>query len=613
MKYVKKTRHKRKIFAVADFETISYKQITEHPNADKVWLGAIVYNKMPLKSNVGIVGERFLFRTIAEFMEIIIKQNDRFQQIIYFHNGGAFDYSYLISWMVNNGYIPKNDTRDIYLQPNEFTALIDGRNKSYIEIKLNINNGLIDFRDSIRILRMSVAEMGGKSYQIDFNKFRYPTDELDQEAIDYVFEDCEVVLKKLVPIIYTLKVRKKSKHGYYKASYPLTIGSCAIGNFCSHNWDVYEGQLLSKLSKAEWERLKRGYWGGYTYINERYAKREINSRIWCVDVNSMYPSIMREQVPVGEWLDEPPTDKPYTTYYEVEVISAKIKKGNFPLINATEGFGMASASYGNEITGKRMYVWDFYLKHLHKIYKMDCIATPVAYFELSNPFTEFIDHWYTKRLEAKAIGDEVTNQTAKLIANNIGGKFGENIEHSIVTFEIGNGITKHSYGTFHLKSEGFTECKEEKIRHIGVISYITAKGRVLINSGANANYDNFLYCDTDSLYLKGEPKGIEIDNDKLGAFKIEESNYTWFFGRHAKHYAVAKGDKLKIVVAGLMKRAIPQITKEMFVRGDIIKNGHNTSKHIDGCRFLENTDFDLNKKEKTTCKLRKLLNKDKKS
>lgn len=48
---------------------------------------------------------------------------------------------------------------------------------------------------------------------------------------------------------------------------------------------------------------------------------------------------------------------------------------------------------------------------------------------------------------------------------------------------------------------------------------IASGARALLFKSMIDNYDNVLYCDTDSMIIKGDVNNIEIDNNKLGAWK----------------------------------------------------------------------------------------------
>ena len=59
--------------------------------------------------------------------------------------------------------------------------------------------------------------------------------------------------------------------------------------------------------------------------------------------------------------------------------------------------------------------------------------------------------------------------------------------------------------------------------YIPVAVYTTSWARYITICAAQQNYDRFLYADTDSLHLLGKnlPETLEVDNVKLGAWKLE--------------------------------------------------------------------------------------------
>lgn len=80
------------------------------------------------------------------------------------------------------------------------------------------------------------------------------------------------------------------------------------------------------------------------------------------------------------------------------------------------------------------------------------------------------------------------------------------------------------------------------------------------------NLDNFLYCDTDSLFIKGEPKGIEIDPNKLGAWDLEATFDAFELGGAKLYNLHLKNAIIKRAHAGINGRW----AKDNLKKGDII-------------------------------------------
>lgn len=90
-----------------------------------------------------------------------------------------------------------------------------------------------------------------------------------------------------------------------------------------------------------------------------------------------------------------------------------------------------------------------------------------------------------------------------------------------------------------------------------IASTITAWSRIYIYEAIyECGVENFLYCDTDSIYLK-DASGVNlvIDNYKLGAWAVQDT-YEWFIAKGAKVYSHSKNKEFrdaKSVHSGISK------------------------------------------------------------
>ena len=76
-------------------------------------------------------------------------------------------------------------------------------------------------------------------------------------------------------------------------------------------------------------------------------------------------------------------------------------------------------------------------------------------------------------------------------------------------------------GVFTIKHTGETYVSNAV--YLPMASFITSYAKCYLVNAINHNYDNFLYCDTDSLHLYGteKAKGIEVDAKKYGEWDNE--------------------------------------------------------------------------------------------
>lgn len=139
-------------------------------------------------------------------------------------------------------------------------------------------------------------------------------------------------------------------------------------------------------------------------------------------------------------------------------------------------------------------------------------------------FKDYVEYFTKMKIENKKIGNKPMTASAKLFLNSAYGKLGTNVDKCMMQFTKIKGIlqfdtkTKKSY-----KAKGYYK---------PYASYVTSYGRLQLWYAIiyGVGVENFLYCDTDSIYTR-LPKqelinrmtsvGEKIDKTKLGAWDIE--------------------------------------------------------------------------------------------
>ena len=198
-------------------------------------------------------------------------------------------------------------------------------------------------------------------------------------------------------------------------------------------------------------------------------------------------------------------------------------------------------------------------------------------------FTEYIDKW----MEVKANNDGGLRALAKLMLNSLYGKFATNpnVTPKIPVFDDENNVVKLVTGAEETRDPVYTA--------MGV--FITAYARDVTIRAAQEHYDVFAYADTDSLHLliDEDPEGLDVDPNKLGAWKREYAFESALFVR-AKAYIEKLFDGTHVThVAGLPDRIADQLTIDDFV-GGLRFTGKLQPKRVPGGIVLVDVGFTMN-------------------
>ena len=124
-------------------------------------------------------------------------------------------------------------------------------------------------------------------------------------------------------------------------------------------------------------------------------------------------------------------------------------------------------------------------------------------------------------------------------------------------------------------------------------AFITAYAREKTIRSAQANYDRFIYADTDSLKLagRGDPIGLEVHPTHLGAWK-DEGSWTRGVFLRPKTYIMTVDGELKVTCAGMPENVKEQVTYENFHAGSTF-TGKLMPKRFPGGVVLVETTFTI--------------------
>lgn len=481
----------------ADFET------TTDPQDCRVWAYGMCDIDNP---------DTFIYGNNIEDFMMWISDNP---STLYFHNL-KFDCEFIIHWLFNNGYTWVENRKDLF--ERSFTTLISDKGQFYCAEICTGRRGkrLITTKiiDSLKILPMSVEEIaiGFKlpinKLKIDYDEYREPGHKLTQIEKDYLNHDvkiCALALKTL----------------FEQGLCQMTQGSNALHDFKKiFTKKRFERDFPPPLYDAD---IRQSYKGGFTYLNPKYADKDIGEGI-VLDVNSLYPSVLYyELLPFGEgkyFQGEYKDDHIYPLYIQMLKCKFELKPDHIPTLQIKHGYSFNPTEYLTSSGGEQITLcltnvdWELMQDH-YDVSDLEYLSG-WKFRAAKGLFKDYIDKWMTIKIESGKTGNAPMRALAKLMLNALYGKFGTNpVVGSKMPYLSKEGIIKYS----KMPQETRTPV------YIPIATFVTAYARRKTISTAQSVYARFIYSDTDSLHLIGLdlPDNIKIDKYELGAWDHEKS------------------------------------------------------------------------------------------
>ena len=419
-----------------------------------------------------------IFINTADMIDFFIDKD----VIVYAHNGGKFDYYFMLEYFA------------------DFTPImvIAGRMSKF-------KIGLAEFRDSINILPFSLDTY--KKDDIDYSIFtagERDKPENMRKIKHYLKTDC-VYLHEIVTAFIDL-------YGLH-----LTQAGAAM-----KIWAKMAGIRPPKTSKDFYDRIAPYYYGGRV---EAFRIGEINEHFKVIDINSAYPYAMTFNHAYGS--DYSISKSLPATQAEIQraFISLSAEStGAFPF--RAENGGLSFPSDGKvrtfDITG-----WEFISAHKtgtlgqHEILKVISFTDKIE-------FSGYVAHFSDLKISSKKSGDKAGYLFAKIFLNALYGKFGSNpdkyktyelIPQQYITASESEGKTFcGNLGHLSLMQEDLAD-DEQRFYNVAVSASITGFVRAYMWD-AMTECENVMYCDTDSIICTGTGD-LDLHPTELGAWDIE--------------------------------------------------------------------------------------------
>ena len=522
--------------AEADFET------TTDPEDCRVWAWAVCFTDD--------IEHTFFGTDIDSFLLFCAKQG---YARYHFHNL-AFDGRFIVDRLLRLGY---THTTERVPEKGEFTTLVSNKGKFY-QIKIRFYSGVLtEIRDSLKLFPMSVASIArtfkleeGKG-SIDYAAARERGHELTDEERDYIRRDVQIVASAL---------RFNETQGLTK----MTVGSNAFADYKARLGRRRWRALFPVMDPMEDAFIRKAYRGGFTYVNPAFAGLDVFNGI-SVDYNSMYPSMLiSKPYPVGKprWFGGRYEHDPlHPLYVQRLTCSFRLRSRGIPMVQLRNMGYYGDHEYVREtVEPVELTLTSVDIALLFDNYEVDVISWDGGYkfraMDGAELFGDYVEFWGKVKRTSKG----GMRYLAKAMLNHLYGKYATGLD---VTPKVPYLDPETDTVKWRL---GDAETREPV--YIPVGAFCTAHARDTLIRAILENYDRFLYCDTDSLHLRGlwAPAGLRLHDTDFCTWKVEGS-FTRARHLRAKCYIWDLNHRLSVTCAGMPENLKRHCTFENFFFG----------------------------------------------
>ena len=431
-----------------------------------------LYGRIPQPFTCGLFdGDGFHYEWGADCMEKMREYVTTLPPgIVYAHNGGRFDFYYMLNWFDGKAMIINSRIVRTYGQGHEW-------------------------RDSFAIYPEALKTF--KKDDIDIALLEKKTREKHREKIvEYMRGDC-VYLHELVTKFL----------GEFGDN--LTIGGTAMKEIKKrHTFDTLSSEQDAAIRS-------RFYFGGRVQCFEKgVLVPSQGERFFCYDINQSYSCSMRNYLhPISKPIF---SNKITQETYFLTVFGYSF--GCFPMRNIDGGL---SFPIGQGLFNVSIHEYNAAIE-TNQFYLQDIIET--VNFEKAGNFAEFVDHFHELRNLAKRNNDELFSRFYKRVGNSGYGKFSQCPDNYMEYMIRPSGEAVFGYDEDYIFGDTtlWSRPSEDVTRYnVATGASITGCSRsFLIRALATAK--RAIYCDTDSIICEGLGEDTDYDEYKLGAWKTEK-------------------------------------------------------------------------------------------
>lgn len=438
--------------------------------------------------------EKQISKQLMEYLETLADGS-----IVYAHNGGKFDFHFLLEYF------------------DEDIKIINGR-----IAKCTLFDGRIELRDSYLIIPVALGQFD--KIEIDYNKMKKDQREKNKnEIIRYLRKDCT----SLFSLVKTF---------YDRFGLNLTLASTALKELKKTGYDV------SNTFDRYDAKFRPFYFGGRVQCFKTGHFKAKDEPMDYADINSAYSYAMKHE----HWFD--------SNHKELLKLPDRENGSWFAKITAKSEGVLPSRC---EKSKKLMFTLDDDYKEYYasgweinkglEHGKLKIKSVTRAYVPMFlRCFSEYIDKWFAEKAAAKGV-DPIAYLFAKLMQNAAYGKFGQDgrkfEDYRLVErgqwpertkLEIENGADKWRFksDTDSGMSLFYRPAPTDKFYNVPTAASITAFVRAYLFENILAS-DDPIYCDTDSIICRKFNGNIGAE---LGQWEIEAKLHEVFVAQK-KMYA----------------------------------------------------------------------------
>lgn len=384
---------------------------------------------------------------------------------VYAHNGGRFDFFYLLDY-----------ADDIFMIGNRIAKMKIGK---------------ATLLDSYCLIPSPLSRSGEKDTDFDYTVLEKENRRRNRiKIIEYLRQDCialwnwleiyerELTLSKMT--LASVGINKMRELGYKIPSIPESLD-----------------ELIRPYYKGGMVGYRKGHYKDYTYV----------------DINSSYPYAMT-------------FDHPWEPQIEIAV---EPTTDNYFCVIQADGCGLLPVRENGRLTYPKGGTTIYHITNWELKAALDCglikdytMIRSINFHSVTN-FKSFVEFGFAGKLKAEKEGDAAKRHLYKILLNSVYGKFGINPRRykTYLIENIGVAVDPEYHWVGDTENDKRIWAKPDpKDRYINVATSASITGLARANLiRAICTVDNPVYWDTDSIICR-DTKTLPI-GDKLGEWAVE--------------------------------------------------------------------------------------------